>query len=482
MPRPHPKSRKNNAGKNKHGTVTVHQLVLDAQQAAENFEVEKAVELYRRALKLEPNNYNLMDALADLCLQVGEADYALHLLTQSTNNSPESNPIKWMYLAQLLRGEDAVRAYRTGIDLLSRELQNNPANESKDLRREIISAYCGIAELYMTDLCFEPNAEESCETAIMNALVLDNANAEALQTLASLRISQCRKSEAAEIIAGLYRKYDEVIRHYQQRTILDEMKCSEEDMEKINSLPTPEHCVSLVKLLLECVSENEQTRQHFPIYAEFLLQFVLQFDDENPEVWYLLGMSNKERVPAEVDAAVEAFVQCKTLLTPLLQQLQQQKQRDHVTKTGKQNHNNNSTSTAHAEEDNKEEECAANASSIETLLEAVSVAEKEMVEQFGLERIQTAVQQLETPAPGAATGDEDEDAEDAMMTGDEAMQMVQTALAAQKNPDNAASVFQFSAFQNPTQATATNNNKIAVSRAEEEEDNWSTDDDAMDDN
>ncbi len=82
---------------------------------------------------------------------------------------------------------------------------------------------------------FEPNAEESCETAIMNALVLDNANAEALQTLASLRISQCRKSEAAEIVAGLYCKYDEVIRHYQQRTILDEMKCSEEDMEKINS-------------------------------------------------------------------------------------------------------------------------------------------------------------------------------------------------------------------------------------------------------
>lgn len=332
----------------------------------------------------------------------------------------------------------------------------------------------------------------------MNALVLDSANGEALQTLASLRISQCRKNEAADIVANLNRRYEEIIRYYKQRTIQDELKCTEQDMEKLNSkfsfvfvfawypgshccfllsynfitshtdLPTPEHCIALVKLLLECIHENDQTRQHFPINAEFLLQYVLQFDDENPEVWYLLGMSNKERVPADVEAAVEAFSQCKALLSPFLtqqKQLQPTSDRGHV------------------------EDCSAPASSIEILFAAVGSAEQELLQAHGSERVEVALAALQSIPSSHDIDDDDE--EDAMQM-DDAVAAVSAAIQQhQQQNGQQSSVFQFSssAFKSQTQNNRTNNKMFngknkAVARAatqEEEEDTWSTDDEAMDD-
>lgn len=69
----------------------------------------------------------------------------------------------------------------------------------------------------------------------MNALVLDNASTEALQTLASLRISQCRKDEACGILEALYQKLEQKVAQYHSRNIADELLCTEEDMEAINS-------------------------------------------------------------------------------------------------------------------------------------------------------------------------------------------------------------------------------------------------------
>lgn len=162
MPRPrqHPKNKKNAGQKKRSTTQTVQELIAAAQEATENLQVEEAIDLYQRALVLEPSNYNLMDALADLCLQVGDAEEAFRLLSISTEKAPQTNPIKWMYYAQLCKGEDAVRAYRTGIDFLTKQLellqphQAQRHKEITDIQREVISAYCGIAELYMTDLWY----------------------------------------------------------------------------------------------------------------------------------------------------------------------------------------------------------------------------------------------------------------------------------------------------------------------------------------
>ena len=97
----------------------------------------------------------------------------------------------------------------------------------------IADAFCGIAELYMTDLCFESNAESLCEEAVNNALQF-NRNVDVLQTLASLRISQCKKSEACEVLESIFTEFVNVaLDKFHQRTLLDEMKIENAEEEVI---------------------------------------------------------------------------------------------------------------------------------------------------------------------------------------------------------------------------------------------------------
>lgn len=177
-------------------------------------------------------------------------------------------------------------------------------------------------------------------------------------------------------------------------------------------MPTPEQCISFVKLLLECAVEKKS----FAESAEKLLQYVLQFDDENPEVWYLLGVSNKSMAEVDVGAAVEAFSQCKTLLAPLIAQLQ--KRDAEIPVDG-------------AMPDN----------SIQALLCAVEEAERELILAHGEEAVVNAT--------NCTTMDE-------------------------SNNDTAGVVFSARAFLQ-------NGDGNITGAPEEEEEAWSTDDDAMDD-
>lgn len=73
------------------------------------------------------------------------------------------NSSKYLYFAQLLEGQNAVASYGRGVELLRRELLT--ATSTGDIalqttiRQQIAAAHASIAELYMTDLCFQPDAE-----------------------------------------------------------------------------------------------------------------------------------------------------------------------------------------------------------------------------------------------------------------------------------------------------------------------------------
>lgn len=41
------------------------------------------------------------------------------------------------------------------------------------LKSQVAKAYCSIGELYLTDLCYEDDAETRCEQAINNAVAAD---------------------------------------------------------------------------------------------------------------------------------------------------------------------------------------------------------------------------------------------------------------------------------------------------------------------
>lgn len=155
-------------------TYTVEQLIDQANVALSTMQLELAEKMFCRALSIKPNDTNIMDALADVYIQMGEMDNALQLLLRSTTNAPNENPFKWMFLGQLQTGPESIESYKTGIEILSKvlDVEDNVIASSLSvadkldnacisltqtatadtIRKQIAKAHCSIAEIFLTDL------------------------------------------------------------------------------------------------------------------------------------------------------------------------------------------------------------------------------------------------------------------------------------------------------------------------------------------
>jgi predicted Zn-dependent protease len=176
---------------------------------------------------------------------------------------PEDGYSKYMYLGQLSIGTQAVRYFEKGIAIMEKELS---LNDDAELRRQISSALCSLTEMYMTDLwCVdavvklttgvsdEQDAESRCEAYCNRAIQLDPTNAETLQTLASVRISQSRPDEAIKLL---------------------------HDAINLNSEAEFGMKITLARMLLEL-------RQWESAHA--VLDGLMKMDDACMDVWYLFG-------------------------------------------------------------------------------------------------------------------------------------------------------------------------------------------------
>ena len=122
------KSTKSKSSKTSSGKVVIEScdsLIEQGNAAIANMQLEVAVECFTRALSLNPMDTNVLDALADALLQIGETEKARELLISSTRLAPATNPYKWMYLGQLEAGKDAVECYLKGIDALQSSLSTS---------------------------------------------------------------------------------------------------------------------------------------------------------------------------------------------------------------------------------------------------------------------------------------------------------------------------------------------------------------------
>lgn len=115
--------------------------------------------------------------------------------------------------------------YERGVEVLRRWIASQRTDDDRALDMKLCSALCAMAEIYMSDLWYPPlsasplslhlpptdqvcsdehDAEERCERYVTEALLVVPASPEALQTLASVRVSQQRYGDA---VAALQRSY-----------------------------------------------------------------------------------------------------------------------------------------------------------------------------------------------------------------------------------------------------------------------------------
>ncbi len=224
-----------------------------------------------------------LNLLAQINLEVGDADAARGFFVQSVALDPEGRipessgggVEKFLWLAQLSEqgGRESVEWFERGCAVLREEISALESSlnakegdvavtkEVDERRRKLSGALCGIVEIWMTDLSFEDEAEGECERLIAEALLVAPQSAEALQTLASVRISQLRIEEARGALGRSMELWAEL---------------SPED-ERVPEFATR---ISLARLLMEVEMLDE---------AVGVLERLVGEDDESVEAWYLGG-------------------------------------------------------------------------------------------------------------------------------------------------------------------------------------------------
>ncbi len=205
-----------------------------------------------------------------------------------------------------------------------------------------------MAELYLTDLCFDEHAESQCEFYVNEALKLvDHTDGQplvdALQAAASLRLSQQRGDEAARRILQAYRKIEKGCKALAELVGLgpsDDSKEEENAVELVevdaaNNLPGFEFRCQTAKILLECaaalkvsnadIDENDNERRSLCVEASiYVLGSLLAENDEVVEIWYLTGCAFAAADPPDSELAAYYWKHALDMLDKVKQQLEEE--------------------------------------------------------------------------------------------------------------------------------------------------------------
>ena len=286
-------------------------LLKQAHELADGPEPDKALPLYQRVLQLNGMCTDAMDAAAEILVECGEPEQAQQLLQESVRIAPGANAAKLLTLAQLLEADAAAAAYQRGIDLLTAEMQGalivSDAGAARGKRAQLCSAHCGVVELHMTDLCMAESAEAVCERHIALAESFDTGAADWVQMKASLRLSQQRPEDAAALMAEALARLAACYNPHSMT--IAELEAVPEGQLELPELPFR---LQTAKLLLE-VEQHAQ--------AAAVLCGMVEEDDTNIEIWFLLGMCYSSDALRDYEGALEALERARDMFAKVAEDM-----------------------------------------------------------------------------------------------------------------------------------------------------------------
>eukprot|EP01132_Coremiostelium_polycephalum_P002386 gene2386-2948_t len=294
--------------KKKNVQLSLDELLDKGEEFASQGRFNEAIKYFTQAHKLLPNNTEIIDTIGELWLELGEIEKAKTHFLKSIETDPEDSAIKYMNLGQLLGGDDAVKYYRKGIDIMESELKKLLSTQTQDqiqattpkplkqkllnhkeeeededddeeeemmdeeeeeedenpitvLRQQLSSGYCSLAELYLTDSCFDDNAEVECEKALIKAIESSPHSPEPYSMMASMKISQLKNQDALDLLNKSYSLWENA---------------------DIDERPDYEYRYTVSLLFIELKQEKK---------AIDILEQLVTEQDNIAEVWYSLGVA-----------------------------------------------------------------------------------------------------------------------------------------------------------------------------------------------
>ncbi|XP_014780309.1 uncharacterized protein LOC106876323 [Octopus bimaculoides] len=259
----------------------VEQLLSQAEKCIDQFQFELAHKFCLRAIEREPDNLKALETAGHVLMELKQHDAGKQFFLKAVEFQPDLGHAKYMYLGQTEQGESSVRYFLKGIEVMLKEKElNNELSKAAEgsttpaeveyyaSERDISSAYCAIAEIYMTDLCLEEGAADKCQENVEKAVAADPQNPEAYQLKAQFLMNIEKIEEAKEMIEKSVSLW------------LPQLQENDDDIPE--NMPGVSYDTRIVtsKILIEL--ELYET-------ANEVLFTLLDETDEDPHVWYLMG-------------------------------------------------------------------------------------------------------------------------------------------------------------------------------------------------
>ncbi|CAH2352855.1 assembly chaperone of RPL4 [[Candida] railenensis] len=209
------------------------ELVGLASALLQSSQAEKALELLAPHAEAKQNDVSYLQAFGETLLENNQVETAYQVLTHGCDLDPNASKgvEKFLYLGQIIGGQDGINYIDVGLRRFEEQLNivtsNDESVEADEILVELGKIYTtkdaiakylikklnqGIfaeIEIWMTDLCMEPEAESRCDGLITKSLAIDDKNAESWSLLASIRISQQRPEDAKEALAKSWELFNE---------------------------------------------------------------------------------------------------------------------------------------------------------------------------------------------------------------------------------------------------------------------------------
>jgi len=278
--KPSHKRKKDRRPKDTDSTAAPELLLTDAAALLQTGEPAPALVKARKALaKLQPDPLQptlaalpALNLLGEISIELGDALIAREYFELAAELDPDGaipeslggGAEKFMWLAQLSEdgGHDSVTWFEKGADALRRDISRlGSSADTQEKSNRLAAALCATAEVFMTDLSWEADAEARCEALVSEAVLVAPDDPPTLQTLASVRLSQDRREDAQKHLTHS----------------LSIWRSLEPEDPAVPDFPTR---ISLTRLLMEAEMEDE---------ALEVLERLVGEDDSSVEAWYLGG-------------------------------------------------------------------------------------------------------------------------------------------------------------------------------------------------
>ncbi|CAK0774421.1 hypothetical protein CVIRNUC_004166 [Coccomyxa viridis] len=354
------------AGKMPKQVMSALQHFEAAQVALQNDDFKTALKHFQAASDAEAENVEYLDALGAAHAEFGQQEEAIAVLQRAVQLAPDTGYTKYMYLGQLLDGEEALHAMEMGVKALQRSCDQQKeadVGEAGELQEQLCSALCCLAEARLGMAGDVQEVAEACEGLLLRAARASPSSPEPMQVLASLRVEQGRpeealhslrqsiatwwpslqsdaqegdvaamEAEAAQASApGTDRQPEQTGAASTSRASAEKLPLQEapaepehsakedlgwdvedewetddsEDEQDDDSMPSYEFRVETAKLLIELDEDNHAAVQ--------VLEMLIAEDDTVPEVWYLLGLAL--HAGGDFDEALTAAAEAERLVS-----------------------------------------------------------------------------------------------------------------------------------------------------------------------